>query len=96
MSEAQQDIHANVEQLLRTSPDVNHINEITEDELDSAILTTAGKKAPGLDGIQAWIMQEFYQILKPILLRIFNSGLKLQYFASAWKKANIPHQMAFK
>ena len=53
MSVAQQNIHNNVEELLRTSPDVNYINEITEDELHLAIFTTAGKKAPGINGIQA-------------------------------------------
>ena len=42
--------------------DVNYMHEIPEDELDSAIFTTAGERA---DGARAWIMPEFDQILKP-------------------------------
>ena len=70
LTNTQENIVSNVEEFIPSSPEVSFTPEITKAELHSAIFSSSGKKAPGIDGIQAWILQEFYVILKPILLRI--------------------------
>ena len=65
---------------------VYEIEEVSETELNLAIFSSSKNKAPGPDGIQLWILQECYLILKPFLLRIYNTCLNKQYFPAAWKK----------
>ena len=79
----------------RVTPSQNQIlsgnenPEITEREIKQAVFSTPCNKAPGLDGIQGFIYQLYYNILKKHLLQLFNSCLRLQHFPSSWKIAHV-------
>ena len=57
LTNTQENIVSNVEEFIPSSSDVSFIPKITEAELHSAIFSSSGKKAPGIDGIQAWTLK---------------------------------------
>ena len=71
---------------LNTIPQTE-VPEILDEELHDAVFSIDRKKAPGEDGIQPFILQDFYVLLKPYLSAIFNKCLALKYFLKHWKKA---------
>ena len=69
--------------------DRDSIPPILEEELATSIFSFQITKAPGPDGIQAFILQDMSRTLKSYLLLLFNSCLSLQYFPTYWKIATV-------
>ena len=63
------------------------IAEIFDEELHEAVFSMTRKRAPGEDGIQPFILQDLYALLKPYLTVIFNKCIVLKYFRRQWTRA---------
>jgi hypothetical protein len=61
--------------LERRLPHENLCHEITMEELNKALKTTASGKAPGIDGIPSEVLKNGGQLLRTELLNLFNACL---------------------
>lgn len=63
--------------------------DITEYEVSQAINSSRGVKAPGSDGIQNLVLKMAANHIVPLLTRVFNASLRLQYWPVTWKQATV-------
>lgn len=78
-----------VENFNSNPPDGSNVVLITESELTSILLQIKATKAPGLDNIPNILLKNLPEEAVKLLVRIFNSCMKLNYFPSEFKKAKV-------
>ena len=64
-------------------------NVITMHELSEAVKEMNANSSPGEDGLTAELLQFSFELIKHLLLKIFNRCLALSYFPKIWKRAMI-------
>jgi len=64
-----------IKSLISYENNIDVYPDITEEELLIAVYSYKKNKAPGPDGLQAFILQNFHSILNPYLLRVFQACL---------------------
>lgn len=65
------------------------IQQTTANEIKNAIKKTRPKKAPGPDGIQNIVLKQLPHKVLVQISNIFNASLRLSYYPSVWKHANV-------
>ena len=66
---------------------VNEVTPLSELETKEAVFEIKPTSAPGLDGITAGYLQQFYTVIQRHLFDILAACIQLQYFPSGWKRS---------
>lgn len=69
--------------LIQDNPD------LTEDEIEEAVLRVKPWKAPGVDGLPNVVWKETWSVLKEWIHAIFRASIRLGIMPTAWKTARI-------
>ena len=64
-------------------------SQFTTNELKKVIFNLKSNKSPGIDGLIAEIFKSSYDILSPLLLRLFNVIFKSGSYPSQWSEGLI-------
>ena len=82
-------INATVNSLKLETPNSEDAQLITVDELKSLLSKLKPSKSPGLDKVSNILLKNIPEKAVNILLNIFNSCIRLNYFPQAFKKAKV-------
>ena len=63
--------------------------DITEYEVQEAIRSSRGDKAPGSDDIQFKVLKEAAPVIGPLLTQLYNASLQFHYWPACWKEATV-------
>ncbi|KAJ3619116.1 hypothetical protein MTP99_005902 [Tenebrio molitor] len=66
-----------------------NIDEVSQEELDSIVLSRKNNKAPGLDGLKGRTIKIIHPFVGDFLRHVMNSCLRTGYFPKIWKKGNL-------
>jgi hypothetical protein len=61
--------------------------ELTEKELDTAIMSSSNKKAPGPDRINFLIIQKAYSTIPQLFYQLYYKLIQLGFHPDCWKEA---------
>jgi len=82
-------VHREVSRYLNTTPNTDDINAASPAEVRKLLHNLKSKKAPGHDNISNKSLKLLHNVGIARLTNIFNTCLRLRYFPSVWKKADV-------
>lgn len=82
-------INDRINKLNLEPPNINNAEFITESELTSILLQLNSSKSPGFDDVPNILLKNLPEKGIQILVSIFNSCIRLNYFPSIFKKAKV-------